>query len=317
MTVRETTCPSHTCEPVNAAALQYGHEGWCGSLTASYLVFTASHRAISCLKQLVRCRGASKRWGLGLFSSLEAQMCTAVTCCLFVSMQPGCVIFCPLFSLLPTMLPAFHWKENGLRTGGWVMWCIPGSDCLRISYSSPQTNSNTLQSLTWEESLWDGTLAASEHLRYADWDYGSAFEPNFLSQKTTTRCRQAFFVLQLPLPAGMSQGIIVLGEGCESQYWPICLVLGLQWISVCKCLINFKILNHPKVSFSFDHSFIFAPVKLRITSFSLRSFVLEIMGHSYMKLAEGRWMLQPFSKHQLDVKRNRNSGILLDVCIAE
>lgn len=60
MTIRETTCPSPPCEFVNAATRQYAHERWCGSLTASYLGFIASHRAISCLKQLVRHRGASE-----------------------------------------------------------------------------------------------------------------------------------------------------------------------------------------------------------------------------------------------------------------
>lgn len=125
MTIRETTCPSPPCEFVNAAAQQHARERWCGSLTATYLGFIASHRAISCLKQLVRRRGASELWGLGLFSSLEAQMCTAVTRCLFVRMRPACIIVCPLFPLLPTTLPAFHWKENRLRAGGWVVWWTP------------------------------------------------------------------------------------------------------------------------------------------------------------------------------------------------
>ena len=48
---------------------------------------------------------------------------------------------------------------------------------------------------------------------------------------------------------------------------------------------NTKRLN---VSFSFGHSFIFAPVNPESHLGSLSSFIFELMGHSCMNLAEGR-----------------------------
>lgn len=77
-------------------------------------------------------------------------------------------------------------------------------------------------------------------------------------------------------------------------------------------LQNTKQLN---VSFSFDHSFIFALVDPESHLGSLRSFVFEVTGHSCLNFAEGRL---PISKHcPLGVSRNRSSGKLSDVCIAK
>lgn len=77
-------------------------------------------------------------------------------------------------------------------------------------------------------------------------------------------------------------------------------------------LQNTKQLN---VSFSFDHSFIFAPVDPESHLGSLRSFVFEVTGHSCLNLAEGRL---PISKHcPLGVSRDQSSGKLSDVSIAK
>lgn len=52
-----------------------------------------------------------------------------------------------------------------------------------------------------------------------------------------------------------------------------------------KILYQFKNKNQLNVSFSFDYSF--APVNPELHLGSLRSFIFEMMGHSYMDLAEG------------------------------
>ena len=109
---------------------------------------------------------------------------------------------------LPCHASSFPFKRKlGLRAGECVLWWTTGLDSHSVSYGSPQTNNNTLQSLAWHSRIAVGWAVANFWapgtcrlgLRWCLWTK-FPFPESHHEATSSTICFTATFTL----PAGMS-----------------------------------------------------------------------------------------------------------------